>query len=136
MQQSKAFILRRFMAWRRFLVMLFVLLFVAVTSGVCLAMIEVGSLTKVTAKEKYGITMYARQNGDAGINVWLEFKKKVWLEKFTYAQLEMADENGKHMISAMLQPTPIYHQQGEDLTTVSFSADASQLSRCRFWGVC
>lgn len=128
MQQSKAFILRRFMAWRRFLVMLFVLLFVAVTSGVCLAMIEVGSLTKVTAKEKYGITMHARQNGDAGI--------KVWLEKFTYAQLEMADENGKHMMSAMLQPTPIYHQQAEDLTTVSFSADASQLSRCRFWGVC
>jgi len=136
MQQSKAFILRRFMAWRRFQVMLFVLLFVAVTSSVCLAMIEVGSLTKVTAKEKYGITMHARQNGDAGIKVWLEFKKKVWLEKFTYAPLEMADENGKHMISAMLQPTPIYHQQAEDLTTVSFSADASQLSRCRFWGVC
>jgi hypothetical protein len=75
MQQSKAFILRRFMAWRRFLVMLFVILFVAVTSGVCLAMIEVGSLTKVTAKEKHGITMHARQNGDAGIKVWLEFKK-------------------------------------------------------------
>jgi hypothetical protein len=116
------------MAWRRFLVMLFVILFVAVTSGVCLAMIEVGSLTKVTAKEKYGITMHARQNGEAGI--------KVWLEKFTYAQLEMADENDEHMISAMLQPTPIYHQQAEDLTTVSFSADASQLSRCRFGGVC
>jgi hypothetical protein len=40
------------------------------------------------------------------------------------------------MISAMLQPTPIYHQQAEDLTTVSFSVDANQLSRCRFWVVC
>jgi hypothetical protein len=76
MQQSKAFILTRFMAWCRFLVMLFALLLVAVTSSVCLAMIEVGPLTKVTAKEKYGITMHARQNGDAGIKVWLEFKKK------------------------------------------------------------
>src|SRR5579859_5351865 len=49
-----------------------------------LAMISVGVLTKEAAKDKYGITMHARRNGDAGIKVWLTFKKEGWLEKFTY----------------------------------------------------
>lgn len=80
--------------------------------------------------------MHARQNGDAGIMVWLEFKKKGWLEKFTYAELEMTEEKGKHLISAKLQPNPIHHRQAEDLTTVSFSANPSQLPRCRFLVVC
>lgn len=124
------------MAYRRLSVMLFVLLLAAATSSVCLAMISIGPLTKVKAKEKYGITMHARQNGDAGIKVWLEFKKQGWLEKFTYAEVEMTDENGKHMMSAMLKPNPIHHRQAEDLTTVSFSADPSQLPRCRFLVVC
>lgn len=136
MYQSKAIILKRFMAWRRFSVVLLALLLVTLTSSACLAMISVGPLTKVKAKEKYGITMHARENGDAGIKVWLEFKKKGWLEKLTYAELQMTDEKGKHLISAMLQPNPIHHRQAEDLTTVSFSADASQLPRCRFLVVC
>lgn len=136
MHQSKAFFLTRFMAFRRLSVILLVLLFAAFTSSVCMAMISIGPLTKVKAKEKYGITMHARQNGDAGIMVWLEFKKKGWLDKFTYAELEMTDEKGKHLISAKLQPNPIHHRQAEDLTTVSFSADASQLPRCRFLVVC
>jgi hypothetical protein len=136
MHQSKAYFLMRFMAYRRFSVILFALFLAAATSSVCLAMISIGSLTKVKAKEKYGITMHARQNGDACIMVWLEFKKKGWLEKFTYAELEMTDEKGKHLISAKLQPNPIHHRQAEDLTTVSFSADPSQLPRCRFLVVC
>lgn len=136
MHQSKAFFFTRCMAYRRLSVILFVLLLAAATSSVCLAMISIGPLTKVKAKEKYGITMHARQNGDAGIKVWLEFKKQGWLEKFTYAELEMTDENGKHLISAMLKPNPIHHRQAEDLTTVSFSADASQLPRCRLLVVC
>jgi hypothetical protein len=136
MHQSKAIFLTRFMTYRRLSVTLFVLLFTAATSSVCLAMISIGPLSKIKAKEKYGITMHARQNGDAGIMVWLEFKKKGWLEKFTYAELEMTDEKGKHLISAKLQPNPIHHRQAEDLTTVSFSADPSQLPRCRFLVVC
>jgi len=40
--------------------------------------ISVGVLTEETAKEKYGITMHARKNGDAGIKVWLEFKQAGW----------------------------------------------------------
>ena len=112
------------------------LCFVAIVSSKCFAMISVGPLAKVKAKEKYGITMHARHNGDAGIKVWLEFKKKGWLEKFTYAELQMIDENGKHLISAMLNPNPIHHRQAEDITTVAFSADAGQLPRCRFLVVC
>ena len=136
MHQSKTFFLTRFMTYRRLSVTLFVLLFTAATSSACLAMISIGPLSKIKAKEKYGITMHARQNGDAGIMVWLEFRKKGWLEKFTYAELEMTDEKGKHLISAKLQPNPIHRRQAEDLTTVSFSADPSHLSRCRFLVVC
>lgn len=136
MHQFKAIFLQRFLAYRTPSMVFFVLLLVAATSSVSLAEISIGPLTKLKAKEKYGITMHARQNGDAGIKVWLEFKKKGWLEKFTYAELEMTDEKGKHLISAMLKPNPIHHRQAEDLTTVSFSADPSQLPRCRFLVVC
>jgi hypothetical protein len=101
-----------------------------------LAVISVGVLAKEKAKEKYGITMHARKNGDAGIKVWLEFKKEGWLEKFTYAELRMEDAQGKHLISAMLQPNPVHHRQPQDITTVAFSADSEQLSRCSILVVC
>jgi hypothetical protein len=100
------------------------------------AMISVGVLTKEAAKDKYGITMHARKNGDAGIMVWLTFKKEGWLEKFTYAELRMKDDRGKHLISAMLQPNPVYYRQSKDITTVAFSADADQLAHCSFLVVC
>src|SRR5687767_9185201 len=93
----------------------------------CVAMISVGHLTKDAAKEKYGITMHARQNGDAGVLVWLEFKKRGWLESFTYAELRMVDADGKHVVSAKLQPGPIRHAQKDDITTVAFSADVEHL---------
>lgn len=99
------------------------------------AMISVGVLSKATAKDKYGITMHARKNGDAGIKVWLQFKKKGWLQKFTYAELRIEDR-GKHLVSAKLQPNPIHHRQPKDITTVSFSADPDQLAQCSFLVVC
>lgn len=102
----------------------------------CLAMISVGVLTKEKAKEKYGITMHARKNGDAGIKVWLEFKKEGWLEQFSYAELRMEDSKGKHLISALLQPSPVHHRQPKEITTVAFSADADQLEQCSFLVVC
>ena len=100
------------------------------------AMISVGVLTKEKAREKYGITMHARKNGDAGIKVWLEFKKEGWLEKFTYSEIRMEDARGKHVLSAKLQPNPVHHRQSKDITTVAFSADADQLRRCSFLVVC
>jgi len=102
----------------------------------CFAEIIVGVLTKEKAKADYGITMHARKNGDAGIKVWLEFKKEGWLEKFTYAELRMQDHRGKHLISARLQPNPVHHRQPKDVTTVAFSADPDQLDQCSFLVVC
>ena len=49
---------------------------IATTTGMAHTDISVGILTKKKAKEKYGITMHARKNGDDGIKVWLEFKKR------------------------------------------------------------
>jgi hypothetical protein len=102
----------------------------------CFGMISVGVLTKETAKAKYGITMHARKNGDAGIKVWLQFKKEGWLEKFTYAELRMENDRGKHLISARLQPNPVHHRQSKDVTTIAFSADANQLAQCSIFVVC
>ena len=102
----------------------------------CWAMISVGILAKEKAKEKYGITMHARKNGDAGIKIWLEFKKEGWLEKFTYAELRIDDLQGKHQISAQLKPDPVHHRQPPDITTVAFSAQVEQLPRCSFLVVC
>jgi len=117
-------------------IFLLALVFLAHGASSSFAEIIVGTLTKEKAKEKYGITMHAQKNGDAGIKVWLQFKKEGWLEKFTYAKLEVMDENEKPLISAMLKPLPIDHRQSDDVTTVAFSADASQLPRCRFLVVC
>ena len=97
--------------------------------------ISFGVLTQEAAKDKYGITMHTRKNGDAGIKVWLQFKKEGWLEKFTYAELRMEDR-GKHIVSARLQPNPVHYRQSKDITTVSFSAASDQLAQCSFFVVC
>jgi hypothetical protein len=68
--------------------------------------------------------------------VWLEFKKEGWLEKFSYAELSMKDAQGKHLLSAQLQPNPAHHRQSKDITSVAFSADADQLNQCSFLVVC
>jgi hypothetical protein len=99
-------------------------------------MISIGELTKETAKDKYGITMHAQKNGDAGIKVWLEFKKEGWLERFTYAELRIEDARGKHVVSAQLKPNPVHHRQSKDITTVAFSAAADRLRQCSFLVVC
>ncbi len=110
--------------------------FIATSSDTASAEISVGVLTKEKAKEKYGITMHARKNGDAGIKVWLKFKKEGWLEKFTYAELRMTDSKGKHLLSAKLQPNAVHHRQSPDVTTVYFSAEPEQLKHCSFLVVC
>ena len=108
----------------------------SLSANTSLGMISVGELDKKTAKDKYGITMHARKNGDAGIKVWLEFKKEGWLEKFTYAELQINDEKGKHLLSAKLQPNPAHHRRPADVTSIVFSADPKQLERCSFLVVC
>lgn len=97
----------------------------------CFGMISVGFLNKEQAAE-LGIAMKQRPNGDAGVMVWLEFKKEGFLEKFTYAEFRMEDTKGKHLVSARLQPHPVNHGQPEEVVSVAFSADAAQLERCAF----
>ena len=82
------------------------------------------------------MTMHARKNGDAGIQVWLAFKKEGWLEKFTYAELAWRMTWQTTMISAMLRPNPVHHRQSKDITTVAFSADPNLLAHCSFLVVC
>lgn len=98
-------------------------------------MISVGTLNKKEAKEKYGITMHARKNGEAGIKVWLAFKEKDWESKFTYAELRIEDEKGEHLLSTELKPNPIHHQQSPEVTTLVFSARQDQLKNCKFFVV-
>jgi len=97
----------------------------------CFAMISVGNLSKEEAA-KLGITMQHRQNGDAGVMVWLEFKKEGFLEKFTYAELQLKDARGKHLLSARLQPHPVVYGQPTEVVSVAFSADPAQLENCAF----
>ena len=48
----------------------------------------------------------------------------------------MKNIQGKHLLSAQLQPNPIHHRQPKDITSVAFSADADQLEQCNFLVVC
>jgi hypothetical protein len=120
---------------RQFLIATLVFANLAIGST-CYAMISVGFLNKEDAKAKYGITMHARPNGDAGVKVWLEFKKEGLLKDFTYAEFQLNDDKGKHLVSAVLQPNPVHHQQAADITSVAFSADESQLANCNIMVVC
>ena len=98
-------------------------------------MISLGTLDKEKAA-KMEIVMKSRSNGDAGVMVWLEFKFEGVLEKFTYAELRMDDDEGNHQLSAMLRVNPVHHKQPKDVTSVAFSADPAQLKNCEFWVVC
>lgn len=95
------------------------------------AEISVGALTKAEAAG-LGITMKHRPNGDAGVMVWLEFKKEGDLEKFTYAEFRMRDAKGKHLVSARLQPHPVVSGQPGEVVSVAFSAEPTQLEHCAF----
>jgi hypothetical protein len=97
----------------------------------CFGEIMVGKFTKTQAKE-LGIVMKHRSNGDAGIKVWLEFRKEGVLEGFTYCELRMTDEEGKHQVSTRIQPHPVIHGQPKELLSVAFSADQSKLEHCSF----
>jgi hypothetical protein len=107
------------------------LLVVLLAAFPCSAMISVGELSKDQAKE-LGITMKQRRNGDAGIKVWLEFKQEGFLENLTYTELRVTDADGKHLLSARLQPNPVVHGQPGDLVSVAFSAQPAQLPHCAF----
>ncbi len=98
------------------------------------AMISLAPLSKERAATM-GITMKSRPNGDAGVKVWLEFKKEGVLEAFSYAELRVLDSEGEHRLSTMLRPHPVVHGQPEEIVTVAFSAAPDELAFCQFWVV-
>jgi len=100
------------------------------------AMITISVLTKEQAKQKFGITMHARQNGDAGIKVWIEFKEEGLPDKYTYSELRLTDAQGKQLLSAKLQPNAVHHRQTPGKTTVYFSASPDQLKNYNILVVC
>ena len=94
-------------------------------------MISVGHLSKDEAA-KLGITMKQSPNGVAGMKVWLEFKKEGFLEKFTYAEFQMKDAHGKHLVSARLEPNPVAYGQPKEIVSVAFSVEPTELKNCAF----
>ncbi len=120
----------------RFRFLSFFVLLVSLCSLDAFALISVGNLAKDAAKEKYGITMHARSNGEAGILVWIKFKKKGILDNLTYAELHMTGSDGKHRISARLEPHPVVTQQPIDVVSLAFSASKDELKNCSFFLVC
>ena len=107
-----------------------VLLFAA-WAGAAKAEIVLQRLSPEQAKEM-GITMKFRPNGDAGVMAWLEFRKQGVLESFSYAELRMEDAQRRHLLSAMLRPRQVTRDQSPEITSVAFSARASQLELCSF----
>lgn len=95
----------------------------------CFALIDVGYLTREKASE-FGIQVRQRPNGDAGVLIWVEFRKKGFLEAFTYAEFQMTDAKGRHLVSTRIQPHPVVAGQPSDLLTVAFSAQPDQLQHC------
>lgn len=79
-----------------------------------------------------GFTMKQAPDGEAGVKVWLEFRKVGVLEKFTYAEMRLETPAGSNLVSARLQPHPVAAGQARELVSVAFSAEPSQLVNCAF----
>ena len=94
------------------------------------ALYSVGPLTKEEAS-KSGITIKSRPNGEEGTKVWIEIEKDGPLGDFSWIELRMKNEHGEHFLSTRLHP--ITRDQTNNIITVSFSVDPSQLDSCSFW---
>jgi len=117
-------------------VAVFLFLVATFTCDVSHGMIRIKPLTKEAAKDEYGIIMHTAKNGDAGIKVWIQFKQEGPMKEFVYAELQMEDSEGNHLLKAQLEPNPAHHRQPEETTTVAFSAAPDQLNRFSFLVVC
>ncbi len=104
-------------------------LLLLITAHPCFALIDVGYLTREKASE-FGIQVRQRPNGDAGVLVWVEFRKQGFLEAFTYAEFRMTDAKGQQIASTRIQPHPVVAGQPNDLLSIAFSAQPDQLQHC------
>jgi hypothetical protein len=67
----------------------------------CSAMISVENVSKERARE-LGVTFRSATNGQAGIQVWMEFKLKGELQKITYVELQVGD-GAERMVSTHMR---------------------------------
>lgn len=100
----------------------------------CYGLISVGELTKAKAEEM-GIVMKQRPNGDAGVKVWIEFRREGFMKDLSYCEMRLEDGEGVHVISARLEPNAGVHGLEEGVESFSFSVDPGKLERCSFFVV-
>jgi hypothetical protein len=89
----------------------------------CQAMISVEDVSQARARE-LGVTFRTHTNGQAGMQVWMEFKLKGELQKITYVELQVGD-GPERIASAHLRvsnPDPAS-------ASVNFSAFPAYLSK-------
>jgi len=98
------------------------LLFAA--SSQCLAMLSIEDVSTNRAKE-LGVTIRTNMNGQAGIQVWMEFKTEGELKKITYVELQIGDGEHRIMSAPLLVSYP-----SPERGTVRFSAYPAYLSKC------
>lgn len=110
---------------------LLLILLGGLAARITFAEISVGRLSRAEAAG-LGFTMKQAPDGEAGVKVWLEFRKEGVLEKFTYAEMRLETPGGSNLVSARLQPHPVAAGQARELVSVAFSAEPSQLVNCAF----
>jgi hypothetical protein len=89
----------------------------------CGAMISVEDVSKERAKE-LGVTFRSHTNGQAGIQVWMEFKSKGELQKITYVELQVGDGPERIVSTHMRVSNP-----DPASASVNFSAFPAYLSK-------
>jgi len=98
------------------------LLFAA--SSQCFAMLAIEDVSTNRAKE-LGVTIRTNMNGQAGIQVQMEFKTDGELKKITYVELQIGDGENRIMSAPLLVSYP-----SSGRVAVRFSAYPAYLSKC------
>ena len=93
-----------------------------IAPGTCLAEMLIADVSREEAKGM-GVTMRSRKNGDAGVEVRLEFKKSGQLKDFKRVELQIGEGKDRIMSASLLpaQPNP-------GTVAVHFSANPAYLT--------
>ena len=95
--------------------------------GRCFAEYGVMEVSRADAKEM-GITIRTNGNGDAGIQVTMEFAASGKLQHFTHAQVQIGEGKDRIMSASLRED-----RSSAGSVTVRFSADPAYLSRSMLW---
>ena len=94
-------------------------------AGQCFAMLAIEDVSTNRAKE-LGVTIRTNMNGQAGIQVQMEFKTDGELKKITYVELQIGDGENRIMSAPLLVSYP-----SPGRVAVRFSVYPAYLSKCR-----